>query len=217
MDLTSIHTWWNNDDLLWDTVVSKHPARANLAQETGVMFYETADGRAWRTEAEVRDLFERKLALGVGVSGAGFINWIWNTNPMMASDNEAAIGLFRPDGTAKPEFDAWRAIARFARDAAPSMTGRQREDVVDGDPAREPVQRAHPRDRGDAAGGPGDAVSRPYAHGRRERVRYWRVARPPAARHPAVAAHLVAARVGIASGMGGAGQHAPRDRAVRRR
>jgi len=130
VDLTSIHTWWNNDDLLWDTVVSKHPARANLAQETGVMFYETADGRAWRTEAGVRDLFERKLALGVGVSGAGFINWIWNTNPVMASDNEAAIGLFRPDGTAKPEFDAWRAIARFTRDAAPSMTGRQREDVV---------------------------------------------------------------------------------------
>ena len=130
VDLTSIHTWWNNDDLLWDTVVSKHPARANLAQETGVMFYETADGRAWRTEAQVRDVFERKLALGVGVSGAGFINWIWNTNPMMASDNEAAIGLFRPDGTAKPEFDAWRAIARFTRDVAPSMTGRQREDVV---------------------------------------------------------------------------------------
>ena len=74
--------------------MSKHPARANLAQETGVMFYETADGRAWRTEAQVRDVFERKLALAVGVSGAGFINWIWNTNPMMASDNEAAIGLF---------------------------------------------------------------------------------------------------------------------------
>jgi hypothetical protein len=49
---------------------------------------------------------------------------------MMASDNEAAIGLLRPDGTAKPEFDAWRAIARFARDAAPSMAGREREDVV---------------------------------------------------------------------------------------
>jgi len=130
VDLTSIHTWWNNDDLLWDTIVSKHPARANLAQETGVMFYETADGRAWRSEAQVRDVFERKLALAVGVSGAGFVNWIWNTNPMMASDNEAAIGLLRPDGTAKPEFDAWRAIARFAHAAAPFMTGREREDLV---------------------------------------------------------------------------------------
>jgi len=130
VDLTSIHTWWNNDDLLWDTIVSKHPAKANLAQETDVMFYETADGRARRTEAQVRDVFERKLALAVGVGGAGFINWIWNTNPYMPSDNEAAIGLLRPDGSVKPEFDVWRAIARFTRAAAPFLDRREREQVL---------------------------------------------------------------------------------------
>jgi len=130
VDLTSIHTWWNNDDLLWDTIVSKHPAKANLAQETGVMFYEAPDGRAWRTEAQVRDVFERKLALSVGAGGAGFINWIWNTNPYMPSDNEAAIGLLRPDGSVKPEFDVWRAIARFTRAAAPFLDRREREQVL---------------------------------------------------------------------------------------
>jgi len=130
VDLTSIHTWWYNDDLLWDAVVSKHPAKPNLVQETGVMFYETADGGPWRSEEDVRDLFERKLALAIGVGGAGYINWIWNTNPYMPSDNEAAIGLVRPDGSIKPEFDAWRGITAFVREAAPYLEGRRREQVL---------------------------------------------------------------------------------------
>jgi len=130
VDLTSIHTWWYNDDLLWDAVVSKHPAKPNLVQETGVMFYETADGRPWRSEGDVRNLFERKLALAIGVGGAGYINWIWNTNPYMPSDNEAAIGLLRPDGTIKPEFDAWRGVTAFVREAAPHLEGREREQVL---------------------------------------------------------------------------------------
>jgi hypothetical protein len=130
VDLTSIHTWWYNDDLLWDMVVSKHPAKPNLVQETGVMFYETADGRPWRNEEEVRNLFERKLALAIGVGGAGYINWIWNTNPYMPSDNEAAIGLLRADGTIKPEFDAWRGMTSFVREAAPYLEDREREQVL---------------------------------------------------------------------------------------
>jgi len=130
LDLTSIHTWWYNDDLLWDSVVSKHPAKPNLVQETGVMFYETAGGRPWRTEAEVRDLFERKLAIAIGAGGAGYINWIWNTNPYMPSDNEAAIGLLRPDGTIKPEFDAWRGITEFVQSISSRLDGREREQVL---------------------------------------------------------------------------------------
>jgi hypothetical protein len=130
VDLTSIHTWWYNDDLLWDMVVSKHPAKPNLVQETGVMFYETADGRPWRSEAEVAHLLERKLALAIGVGGAGYVNWIWNTNPYMPSDNEAAIGLIRPDGSIKPEFDVWRGVTSFVREAAPYLDGREREPVL---------------------------------------------------------------------------------------
>ena len=130
VDLTSIHTWWFNDDQLWDIVTSTLPTRPNLVQETGVMHYETADGRAWRTEDQVRDLLERKLALAVGVGGAGFIQWAWHTNPYLPSDNEAAIGLMRVDGSFKPEFAAWRGMARFAVQAAPHMSGRVRNDVL---------------------------------------------------------------------------------------
>jgi len=35
-----------------------------------------------------------KLAISMEIGGAGFIEWIWNTNPFMKSDNEAAIGPF---------------------------------------------------------------------------------------------------------------------------
>jgi hypothetical protein len=94
------------------------------------MFYETADGRPWRTEADVRDLFERKLALAIGAGGAGYINWIWNTNPYMPSDNEAAIGLLRPDGTIKPEFDVWRGMTEFVQSIASRLSGREREQVL---------------------------------------------------------------------------------------
>ena len=33
---------------LWDCVLSKVPGKPVLVEETGVMFYETLDGRAWR-------------------------------------------------------------------------------------------------------------------------------------------------------------------------
>jgi hypothetical protein len=36
----------------------------------------------------------------------------------------------RPDGSAKPELDAWISVARFARRAEPFLAGREREEVV---------------------------------------------------------------------------------------
>lgn len=115
VDFTANHTWWLNDDLLWDHVVTKTPDRPNLISETGVMFYEEIDGSAWRTEEQARNLLERKLVLAVVAGGAGFIEWIWNTNPYMPLDNESAIGLLRSDGSRKPELDSLRVIAEFAR------------------------------------------------------------------------------------------------------
>ena len=59
----SLHNWWNNDDLVWDSVLAKAPSKLNLMEETGVMFYEKADGGAsWRSEEDVSHLLERKLA-----------------------------------------------------------------------------------------------------------------------------------------------------------
>jgi len=129
LDFTCVHNWWANDDLLWDGVVTKPPARANLVEETGVMFYERADGTAWRSEAEVRDLLERKLAMSLGPGGAGFVEWIWIANPYMPSDNEAAIGLLRADGSAKPELQPVVALSRFAAEAAAHLVGREPPDV----------------------------------------------------------------------------------------
>ena len=44
VDFTSLHNWWANDDLVWDSVLAKVPSKASLMEETGVMFYERADG-----------------------------------------------------------------------------------------------------------------------------------------------------------------------------
>jgi hypothetical protein len=124
VDYTCVHSWWFNDDLLWDCLLSKVPGKPVLVEETGVMFYETLDGRAWRSEEEASELLERKMLLSLAADGAGFIEWAWNTNPFMASDNEVAIGLHRIDGTAKPERDALADCAAFFREHAAVMTGR---------------------------------------------------------------------------------------------
>ena len=48
----------------------------------------------WRSEQEVSDLPERKMRFSLAVDGAGFIEWVWNTNPYMNSTNEVGIGFY---------------------------------------------------------------------------------------------------------------------------
>jgi hypothetical protein len=131
VDFTSLHNWWANDDLVWDSVLAKTPSKASLMEETGVMFYERADGdNPWRSEQEVSNLLERKLALSFAADGAGFIEWIWNTNPYMNSTNEVGIGFHRVDGTAKPELEPFLAIAKFMDRHGQLLRDRQAEPVV---------------------------------------------------------------------------------------
>lgn len=131
VDFTSLHNWWANDDLVWDSVLAKVPSKASLMEETGVMFYETAEGqKPWRSEEEVSNLLERKLALSFAADGAGFIEWIWNTNPYMNSTNEVGIGFHRVDGTAKPELEPFLAIAKFMSQHGQRLHERQPEPVV---------------------------------------------------------------------------------------
>lgn len=131
VDFTSLHNWWANDDLVWDSVLAKAPTKASLMEETGVMFYENAEGqRPWRSEEEVSNLLERKLALSFAADGAGFIEWIWNTNPYMNSTNEVGIGFHRVDGTAKPELEPFLAIAKFMAQHEQRLRDRQAEPVV---------------------------------------------------------------------------------------
>lgn len=129
-DFTCVHNWWLNDNLVWDNVIMRTWGKPNLVEETGMMFYEKMDGSSWRTEESTRDLLERKLAISLGVGGAGFVEWIWNTNPFMKSDNEAAIGAYRVDGTAKPELEPLVNVAKFIAANSHRMHGRRDEDVV---------------------------------------------------------------------------------------
>ena len=130
VDYTAVHTWWNNDDLLWDGVVTKVPEKPNLHQETGLMRLEDADGNPWRTPESAARLLERKLAYAFASRGAGVVQWAWNINPYQPIDNESVIGLFRPDGTAKPELRALRDLAAFFRQAAPWLDDFEPDPVV---------------------------------------------------------------------------------------
>lgn len=124
MDFTANHSWWQNDDLLWDVVVTKLPGKPHLMEETGIMFAETADGLPVRSPEFVAGLLERKLALAFAGGGAGVIQWLWNTCIYNYSDNEAGIGLLRADGGEKPELAAFRRIAHFMARNAARLTGR---------------------------------------------------------------------------------------------
>jgi hypothetical protein len=130
VDFTCIHNWWLNDDLLWDSIMTKSPSRPNLVEETGIMFAETMRRTPWRTEDEARKLLERKLGLAIGANGAGFIQWLWNTNSYLPSDNEASIGFLRADGSAKPELAAFKQIAAFFHRHSDLLTRRVPEDAV---------------------------------------------------------------------------------------
>jgi len=49
------------------------------------------------------------------------VQWAWNVNPYQPIDNEATIGLWRPDGTAKAELRSVPAFAQFFAKAAPYL------------------------------------------------------------------------------------------------
>ena len=118
VDYTAVHTWWGNDDLLWDGFMTKVAGKPNMHQETGLMSLHDPDGAPWRTPAAAADLLDRKLGYAFAGRGAGVIQWAWNINPYMPIDNEATIGVNRPDGTAKLERDALGYFASFFATAA---------------------------------------------------------------------------------------------------
>lgn len=130
LDFTCVHNWWLNDDLLWDSLLTKSPSKPNLVEESGIMFYETMRRTPGRSEDQARNLLERKMAFAMGANGAGFVQWLWNTNVYIPDDNEASIGFFRADGTAKPEFEPFRAMAAFWREHSGLLVDKQLEDVV---------------------------------------------------------------------------------------
>ncbi len=130
VDFTSIHDWWNNDDLLWDVVSTKVPEKPSLISETGIMRLEDIDGEAWRDPFAAKKLLERKFAYAFAGRGAGVLEWAWNINPYQPIDNEAVIGFFRPDGTAKIELEALMQYAKFFSEAKSYLSDYEKDPVI---------------------------------------------------------------------------------------
>lgn len=129
-DYTTVHSWWLNDHLLWDGIFAKTLGKPNLVQETGIMYVETPDGRAKRTEEELRAILERKYAYAFAAGGAGAVQWIWNTNFYMDNANESHIGALRADGTEKPEADVSYQLGSFMAKIRNLFAGRRLERIA---------------------------------------------------------------------------------------
>jgi hypothetical protein len=129
VDFTTTHSWWQNDDLLWDSLVAKQPGKAMLVQETGLQRELTLDEVARRTVESEGALFERKVAMSF-VQGSGAIQWLWHSNSYMTESNESPIGALRTDGTEKPEAAVMRGFAAFAKAASGRLSQPQQPEVA---------------------------------------------------------------------------------------
>ncbi|MDQ6417948.1 beta-galactosidase [Paenibacillus sp. LHD-117] len=130
IDYTTVHSWWLNDQLVWDGIFAKTLDKPNLIQETGIMHIQRPDGIAKRTEEELRNILERKYAYAFSTGGAGAVQWIWNINYYMDNANESNIGALRADGTQKPEADVSYDFGRFMGEIGHLFDGRELEDVA---------------------------------------------------------------------------------------
>jgi Beta-galactosidase len=129
VDFTTNHSWWQNDSILWDSLVAKQPGKAMLIQETGLQRELNLDETSRRTPENEAALFERKVAMSF-VQGSGAIEWLWNTNSYMTEGNETPIGALRADGTEKPEATVMRNFAKFAAALSPHLRNPQAAQVA---------------------------------------------------------------------------------------
>jgi hypothetical protein len=129
VDFTTNHTWWQNDYLLWDSLVAKQPGKAMLIQETGIQRELNLDEVARRTAEQEAALFERKFAMSF-VQGSGAIEWLWNSNSYMTEGNETPIGALHADLTEKPEATVLRDMAKFSAAASPYLKNPKPPEIV---------------------------------------------------------------------------------------
>jgi hypothetical protein len=121
VDFTADHTWWDFDGSLWASLAAKFPGKPMLIQETGEQRRLFEDAHLRLTAQEEGWQLERKIAMAFA-QGAGALEWVWNVNSYMPSDNEIPIGAVRPDGTEKPEADVLSAYAAFIAKSPGSFT-----------------------------------------------------------------------------------------------
>ena len=115
VSFTVNHTYWQDDALLWDSVVSKQPGVPNFVGETGYQPVWSPDG-TWRyDELTGASLIQRKWALGFAAGASGALQWDWA--------RESDFGMERSDGSAKVWESMMRGMGDFAKAAAPYATG----------------------------------------------------------------------------------------------
>ncbi|WP_066191466.1 beta-galactosidase [Gracilibacillus timonensis] len=130
VDYTTVHSWWMLDQLVWDGIFTKTPNKPNLIQETGIMYVETPDNKAKRSEYELRNMLERKYAYAFSTGGAGAVQWLWNTNFYMNNINESNIGALRADGSEKPEADVSYDFGSFIGQISDLFEDRGLEEIL---------------------------------------------------------------------------------------
>ena len=105
VSFTTNHTYWQDDALLWDSVVAKLPGIPNITGETGYQPVWAPDG-TWRyDEFTGLALTERKWALGFAAGSSGAMQWDWA--------REVDFGMQRSDGSAKVWEPMMRGVGRF--------------------------------------------------------------------------------------------------------
>jgi hypothetical protein len=129
VDFTTNHTWWLNDNVLWDSILAKQPGKTLLIQETGLQRELNLDETARRTPENEAAMLERKIATSY-IQGSGAIEWLWNTNSYMTESNETPIGAVLPDDTEKPEATLLRAFAGFSKSLSPHLRNPQAPSVA---------------------------------------------------------------------------------------
>jgi hypothetical protein len=122
VSFTTNHTYWQDDALLWDSVVAKLPGIPNITGETGYQPVWAPDG-TWRyDEFTGLALTERKWALGFAAGSSGAMQWDWA--------REVDFGMQRSDGTAKVWEPMMRGVGDFAQRAAPFATDFIKPDIA---------------------------------------------------------------------------------------
>ncbi len=115
VSFTVNHTYWQDNALLWDSVVAKYPGMPNFTGETGYQPVDAPNG-AWRyDEFTGQGLEDRKWALGFAAGSSGALQWDWARDPY--------FGMERSDGSYKVWMDMMRDLGRFAKEAEPYATG----------------------------------------------------------------------------------------------
>ena len=129
VDFTTNHSWWQNDHIVWDSIMAKQPGKALLLQETGIQRELNFDETARRSTESEAALLERKIAASF-IQGGGAIEWLWNTNSYMTESNETPIGAVRTDRTEKEEATVLRDYAAFAKSLHPYLVNPQLPQVA---------------------------------------------------------------------------------------